>query len=103
MDNKIDIPQLSIKTNFELVIRASRALRDALKSCTNPQVSADIPLESLDDELELFRLWASTNGAHRAGRASLDHKLRLSSSIQDKVIADLKELTTILKRGMCLI
>lgn len=93
------VVRVSIKLCFEQAISAFQALWVALVSCNGTETPTAIPPESLDDELAFFRLWATTNGAHHHGRASLDHKLRLSGDIHEKVVADLRAL----KKGKFLI
>ena len=51
------------------------------------------------DELGRFRVWAGNAGAHRAGRVSLDHRLREASHIRSELTELLGELIKDLEEG----
>lgn len=95
----VETVRVSIKSHFTRTVRAFQNLRKALEN-PEPDISNQIPLDRLEEELAFFRLWAGANGAHRSGRASLDHKLRLSGDIHDKLTVDLAELEDSLYQGV---
>lgn len=43
-------------------------------------------LSKIDDELARFKVWAGNSGAHRTGRASLEHRLRDASHIRQQIL-----------------
>lgn len=95
-----ELPQrISIQSCFLQTLGAFGKLLKALEN-HNGAVLEYLPRETLEDEIGYFRLWAGTNGAHRTGRASLDHKLRLASRIHDKVTGDLRELERVVNEGI---
>lgn len=49
-------------------------------------------LPRLDDESARLKIWAGNSGAHRTGRASLEHRLRDASHIQQQVLRLLRDL-----------
>ncbi|RYP19184.1 hypothetical protein DL765_003499 [Monosporascus sp. GIB2] len=50
-------------------------------------------ITAINDELARFKLWSGNIGAHRAGRSSLDYRLRDSSRLREQVAKLLDELT----------
>lgn len=80
-----------VVNGFERLIEAAENADEGLHT--------QLPPQDLVDELAYFRVWAGTTGAHRTGRTSLDHKLRLASHIHDKVTAGLRGLEEALCEG----
>jgi hypothetical protein len=54
------------------------------------RLKSKLPPGALRDELGRFRVWSGNIGAHKAGRGSLDHKLREASHIRDSIIETLQ-------------
>jgi hypothetical protein len=72
------------------------------KACDNlnrsePHIKRKIPPGAILDQLGRFRLWCGNVGAHRHGKASLDHKLRKASHILGQALELLQNLETILE------
>lgn len=80
------------------VIAAFESLIQAVDSA-DKGIHAQLSAQSVADELAYFRVWAGTTGAHRTGRTSLDHKLRLASHIHGKVTTGLQGLQEALVEG----
>lgn len=55
--------------------------------------------QRLQNEFGRFRVWAGNVGAHRAGRVSLDHRLREASHIYEELTKLLGELNKNLEEG----
>ncbi|KAI1292754.1 hypothetical protein F5Y03DRAFT_375300 [Xylaria venustula] len=49
-------------------------------------------VQSINDQLSKFKLWAGNIGAHRIGRSSLDYRLRDSSHLHTQVVKLLDDL-----------
>jgi hypothetical protein len=55
--------------------------------------------ESLNDELDRFKIWSGNIGAHQQGRSSLDYKLREASVIRERVTKLLDDLAESIDDG----
>ncbi|KAI1121420.1 hypothetical protein F5Y10DRAFT_282497 [Nemania abortiva] len=51
-------------------------------------------VQTIDDQLSRFKLWAGNIGAHRTGHSSLDYRLRDSSHLRTQVLRLLNDSTT---------
>ncbi|KAM7200626.1 hypothetical protein V8F33_003831 [Rhypophila sp. PSN 637] len=60
-------------------------------------------LNSLREEQARFKVWAGNIGAHKAGRSSLDYRLRDASHIQEQVIELITELTGLIESARVII
>ncbi|EQB44415.1 hypothetical protein CGLO_16845 [Colletotrichum gloeosporioides Cg-14] len=73
------------------------ALSDLKRLLETVRESDDLSLRTsllpkLDDELARLKAWAGNSGAHRTGRASLEHRLRDASHIRQQVLRLLHDL-----------
>lgn len=81
-------------------LRDFRALINAIKSGQNDTddlFDAQQFLPSLENELTRFKMWAGNLGAHQAGRASLDYRLREASHLQEQVVYLLRDASDLLQ------
>lgn len=64
------------------------AFRVAIKSLAEAdlQIQGKIPPGALTDAMGRFQIWSANIGAHQKGRSSLDHRLRETSHVRDRVI-----------------
>ncbi|KAK4213299.1 hypothetical protein QBC37DRAFT_174436 [Rhypophila decipiens] len=72
-----------------------------------PTNSYDTPnkevVDSLREEEARFKVWAGNIGAHKAGRSSLDYRLRDASHIQEQVIELITDLTGLIEGARAII
>lgn len=91
----------AIASNVQAVLRlfhdlAHRVASDAASPSINPL------LTKFEDEMTRFKMWAGNLGAHQAGRASLDHRLREAPHLQEQVIYLLKDLSESLQDAVAM-
>jgi len=60
-------------------------------------------LPLLENEVTRFKMWAGNLGAHQAGRASLDYRLREASHLQEQVVYLLRDVSESAQDAMSLI
>ena len=96
----------SFKTLYELVSQGFKRIcsDSALSAGENPGSDAN-PLTPLLrgqflEEAGRFRVWAKNVGAHREGKASLNHRLREASHVCSMVVELLEDIQRFLNKGM---
>ncbi|KAI3326464.1 hypothetical protein HD806DRAFT_551445 [Xylariaceae sp. AK1471] len=67
---------------------------DMVGTQAEPGDSQFIWVQTINDQLSKFKLWAGNIGAHRTGRSSLDYRLRDSSLLHTQVLRLLDYLIT---------
>ncbi|TDZ25340.1 hypothetical protein Cob_v001511 [Colletotrichum orbiculare MAFF 240422] len=78
MDGSISKRVVEALSAFEHLLQS---VREADQHSSQSQIASNI-----HDELGRFKVWAGSSGAHRTGRASLEHRLRDASHIRNRVI-----------------
>ncbi|TEA17658.1 hypothetical protein C8034_v011829 [Colletotrichum sidae] len=78
MDGSIAKRVVEALSAFEHLLQS---VREADQHSSQSQIASNI-----HDELGCFKVWAGSSGAHRTGRASLEHRLRDASHIRNRVI-----------------
>ena len=88
----------AIRTQVHVCFNNFKSLIDTIgQSTVYDQNQASTAL--LEDRYGRFRLWCGNMGAHRAGKASLDHRLRYSERITQAVLNILGYLSELLLDG----
>lgn len=76
-----------------------RDLLGAAQNSKNESLRLFLP-SKIDDELARFKVWSGNSGAHRSGRASLDHRLRDASGVRRQVLRLLDDLQETLEEAL---
>lgn len=79
--------------------KVATALQTAYSSQNEILVSPQQLQQALYELLERFKMWSGNCGAHRIGRASLDHRLREAPEIHQQVLTLLQDLENALHEG----
>ena len=90
----------SIRSLYARIINTFTELIQEFEN-SKSRPAEELTLDDLEDVRGRLRLWAGNSGAHRTGRVSLDHKLRYSSQVHDKVTEYLEALDNALRNGTC--
>ncbi|KAL6399891.1 uncharacterized protein AUP68_17300 [Ilyonectria robusta] len=91
----------AIASNVQAVLRSFHNLAHPVASdAASPSI--DPLLTKFEDEMTRFKMWAGNLGAHQAGRASLDHRLREAPHLQESVIYLLKDLSESLQDAVAM-
>ncbi|KAF3802456.1 hypothetical protein GCG54_00003259 [Colletotrichum gloeosporioides] len=69
---------------FEVLAGFNR-LSKSIQESDDTSLRASLP-PKIDDELARFKVWAGNSGAHRNGRASLEHRLCEASHVRQQVL-----------------
>ncbi|KAK0638561.1 hypothetical protein B0T16DRAFT_462331 [Cercophora newfieldiana] len=94
-----------IARRVQTALQGFRALVDATKAGHDgPQQLDSRPfLPLLENEVIRFKMWAGNLGAHQAGRASLDYRLREASHLQEQVVYLLRDVSESLQDALAII
>ena len=92
-DASIEAHVVTCLASFKLLANAFEASED--------QHQVALLKAALADCNGRFRVWCGNVGAHRTGKASLDYRLRNSSTIKTGVIRLLRDLNGLLSDGKC--
>lgn len=91
----------AIASNVQVVLRSFHDLaHQAASDAVSPSMNS--LLAKFEDEMTRFKMWAGNLGAHQAGRASLDHRLREAPHLQETVIYLLKDLSQSLQDAVAM-
>jgi len=95
-----------IARHVQAVLRHFGALVDSVKAGSRDGSSLFDThhfLPSLENEVTRFKMWAGNLGAHQAGRASLDYRLREASHLQEQVVYLLRDASESLQDALATI
>ncbi|KAK1848134.1 hypothetical protein CCHR01_09250 [Colletotrichum chrysophilum] len=67
------------------VLTGFNRLSKSIQESDDASLRTSLP-PKIDDELARFKVWAGNSGAHRNGRASLEHRLREASHVRQQVL-----------------
>ena len=90
------IAKVSIASQYA---HCENSFYELLQNLETPNDEAQAVAQRLLDEFGRFRVWAGNAGAHRAGRVSLDYRLREASHIHAELTELLGELNKDLAEG----
>lgn len=91
----------AIASNVQAVLRSFHDLAHPVASdAASPSINT---LQTkFEHEMTRFKMWAGNLGAHQAGRASLDHRLREAPHLQEQVIYLLGDLSESLQNAVAM-
>lgn len=82
------------------VHKCARGFRDLITAVTaTPRFAAQTPPETINDELDHFKIWVGNIAAHRQGRRSLEYRLRDAAHLKSEVNDLLQVLQNSLAKG----
>jgi hypothetical protein len=82
------------------VYKCARGFRDLSTALTAiPHFATQTPPETINDELDRFKIWVGNIAAHRQGRRSLEYRLRDAAHLKSEVNDLLQVLQNSLAKG----